>query len=400
MPDTKRYHIQQIQTDDCSFVVDWDDGHQSRFHWIWLRDNGPVETTFVAGTSQRVVDAASIRPDIKPLRHAIREDGSLEVDWDDGETAAFDPRWLRDHCYSKAERQHRSARPRLWTAEIVNELPGLDFSEFQNDDDGVFRWLGLLTDFGFALLRNVPAEVGQVEEVANKIGFVRETNYGRLFDVESKPRTSNLAYTPVGLAAHTDNPYRNPVLGIQLLHCLQASPMGGESIFVDGFRVAEELRATERDAFETLARVPRQFEYREEGTDLRHETTLIHLNSDGEIVGIRYNDRAASTLSVPEDCVEPFYDAYRKFVSLLRDSRFELRFKLEAGDLIVFDNERVLHGRTAFNPEDGPRHLQGCYVDRDGVASRLRVLAMKLNIGGLDPGIPGGARLAESPAHA
>ena len=399
MPHTKRYRIQQIQTNDRSFVVDWDDGHQSRFHWIWLRDNGLVETTFAAGTSQRVVDAASIPPDIKPLRHGIREDGSLHIDWDDGETAAFDPRWLRNHCYSKAERQHRSARPRLWTAEIINELPALTFSEFQNDD-GLFRWLGLLTDFGFALLRDVPTDVGQVKEVANKIGFVRETNYGRVFDVESKPRTGHLAYTPVGLAAHTDNPYRDPVLGIQLLHCLQASPTGGESIFVDGFRVAEELRETDRDAFEVLARVPRQFEYREEGTDLRHETTLIHVNLAGEVVGVRYNDRAASTLSVPEEYVEPFYNAYRKFVSLLRDPLFELRFKLEAGDLIIFDNERLLHGRTGFNPDDGARHLQGCYVDRDGVASRLRVLATRLDVHGLDPGIPGGARLEESAAHA
>jgi len=38
------------------------------------------------------------------------------------------------------------------------------------------------------------------------------------------------------------------------------------------------------------------------------------------------------------------------------------------------DTRRVLHGRAAFDPSTGRRHLQGCYVDRDQLLSRIRVL--------------------------
>ncbi len=43
------------------------------------------------------------------------------------------------------------------------------------------------------------------------------------------------------------------------------------------------------------------------------------------------------------------------------------------GDLVGFDNRRILHGRDAFE-SGGARHLRGCYADHDDNDSRLRVL--------------------------
>jgi gamma-butyrobetaine dioxygenase len=40
----------------------------------------------------------------------------------------------------------------------------------------------------------------------------------------------------------------------------------------------------------------------------------------------------------------------------------------------MFDNRRLLHGRTAFDTNEGERHLQGCYIDSDGPRSLYRVL--------------------------
>ncbi|MGI9624753.1 MAG: alkaline phosphatase family protein, partial [Acidimicrobiales bacterium] len=37
---------------------------------------------------------------------------------------------------------------------------------------------------------------------------------------------------------------------------------------------------------------------------------------------------------------------------------------LGPGELVIFDNRRVLHGRSSFRGGSG-RHLQGCYVDMD-----------------------------------
>ena len=74
---------------------------------------------------------------------------------------------------------------------------------------------------------------------------MRETNYGRWFEVRAEVNPNNLAYTNLGLQAHTDNPYRDPVPTLQLLACIENSVEGGESIVVDGFTAAERLQAGE-----------------------------------------------------------------------------------------------------------------------------------------------------------
>ena len=79
-------------------------------------------------------------------------------------------------------------------------------------------------------------------EVAAGFGYVRETNYGTLFDVRVEATPTNLAFTGLAIAPHTDNPYRDPVPTVQLLHCLANAVDGGESGLVDGFHAAALLR--------------------------------------------------------------------------------------------------------------------------------------------------------------
>jgi gamma-butyrobetaine dioxygenase len=52
--------------------------------------------------------------------------------------------------------------------------------------------------------------------------------------------------------------------------------------------------------------------------------------------------------------------------------------QLEAGSLVVFDNQRTLHGRTAFSSTHYPRHLRGCYLTRDSVYSETALLRRQL----------------------
>lgn len=70
--------------------------------------------------------------------------------------------------------------------------------------------------------------------------------------------------------------------------------------------------------------------------------------------------------------VSPFYQALVKFHRILESEESQFRFQLQRGDLLLLDNERVLHGRI--DHSIGARHLQGCYADRDGFLSTLRVL--------------------------
>ena len=88
---------------------------------------------------------------------------------------------------------------------------------------------------GFTLIRGVPCRAGMVATVAGCFGYVRETNYGRVFDVRVEAAPSHLASTGLALSPHTDNPYRDPEPTVQLLHCHTSAAAGGDTILVDGF---------------------------------------------------------------------------------------------------------------------------------------------------------------------
>ena len=206
------------------------------------------------------------------------------------------------------------------------------------------------------------------------VGHVPETNYGFVFDVRAVPQPENLAYSDLGLGLHTDNPYREPVPGFQALHTLLAAPDGGDSLFSDGFALAEHLRGTQPEAFRLLTQTPVPFWYRGTGADLYAERPLIELSCTGEIAAVAYNNRSIRPVRLPAAPCTAFYAAYRQFAALLREPRFQLRTRFANGQLVVFDNRRVLHGRTAFVAAQHPRHLQGCYLTRDSVYSQTAQL--------------------------
>jgi gamma-butyrobetaine dioxygenase len=212
-------------------------------------------------------------------------------------------------------------------------------------------------------------------KVAELFGFVRETNYGRWFEVRAEVNPNNLAYTNLGLQAHTDNPYRDPVPTMQILACLENSVEGGESIVVDGFKLVHRLKEETPRWFALLSRHPARFEYAgSAGVRLRAKKPFIELAADGELTGVRFNNRSAAPLvDVPYDEMGAFYAAYRRFAELVEDPAMEVTFRLQPGELFIVDNTRVLHARKAFSGS-GNRWLQGCYPDKDGLLSTLAAI--------------------------
>ena len=205
-------------------------------------------------------------------------------------------------------------------------------------------------------------------------GHVRHTNFGDLFDVRSVPNANDLAYTAIELGAHTDNPYRTPVPGVQLLHCLINETTGGLSTLVDGLAVATALRERDPEAFAALTETPVRFRFQDPVTELVASAPPIELDVTGAIRGIHMSPRLDYVPLMAPDRLDAYYRARKVFDHMLRDPAFEIRFLLEDGDLVMFDNVRLLHGRTSFDPSEGLRHLQGCYIDIDGPRSLYRVL--------------------------
>ena len=346
----------------------WSDGTTSFWPAIWLRDQCPCpQCRHPSG--QRLFEIVDLpeRPQIE--RIAMQGDGSVRVTWKEEHVSIYPAAFLYEHNLKSPP----AAPIRLWGADLA-QLPEADWPSVARDPAAELAWLAAYHVHGFGLLRNVPARPGMVAEVGDRLGFVRTTNYGRLFDVVSVPDPNNLANTALGLGVHSDNPYRDPTPGVQLLHCLVSDAPGGDSVLVDGFAAAEQLRQWAPEQFELLTRIPANFRFADKDADLQTRTPLISVDFEGRLTAVHFNNRSFAGIDVPVDLVEPWYEAYRNFAQILKQAERELIFRLAPGDLLVMQNERALHGRTAFDANLGRRHLQGCYVDKDGLESRMRVL--------------------------
>lgn len=356
-------------------IVDWADGSTAAFPFIWLRDNCLCRACRHAN-GQRLLDPLDIPEDVAPASARVGSDGALAIEWQpDGHVSRYDAAWLAAHRLTPAARAARQRRPVLWDAALADRIPRAAWPAMLQSPDAERQALRALVDYGFLIISGVPTTSGAVVEVGNRIGHVRVTNYGRHFEVRSVPNPNNLAYTAVALGVHTDNPYRDPTPGLQLLHCLEADAPGGDTILVDGFKAAEDLRAEDPTAFSLLAWLPLGFRFTDAEADLSARVPVISTDFEGTVTAVHFNNRSVAPVDLPEELIEPWYGAYRKFAALLRRPELELTLRLAPGDLMVMNNIRTMHGRTAFDVNAGRRHLQGCYVDLDGVESRLRVLS-------------------------
>lgn len=250
-----------------------------------------------------------------------------------------------------------------------------DYDDYRGDDDCRRRCLLHVARHGWALLTGVPAREGEVEAVVRSFGFVRETNYGRVFDVRSKASVTNLADTARALEPHTDNPYRDPAPGLQLLHCLAASAEGGATRLVDGLAITETLRAEHPLVFAMLALIPVRFGWGDGANSLQVVKPVIDVAQDGTFAAIRYNNRAFRWVEGSAENRADWRPAIATLAALINAPEHGISLKLAPGDCLIMDNARILHGRTAFaNGTKVARHLQGAYADRDGLLSTLAVL--------------------------
>ena len=353
-------------------------GVSHRFHALWLRDNARDVKTRSLGNGQRLITILDIPADTR-IAEARAANGTLSLRFEpEGKTIDYDPRWLAAHAYdggAKHEAGWTAPEIERWDGRLHNKVPYESWAEVTTDRKALGRWLAAVRRFGFAVMTQTPVEPGTLCKVAELFGYVRETNYGRWFEVRAEVNPNNLAYTNLGLQAHTDNPYRDPVPTLQILACLENSVDGGDSIVVDGFKVAERLRAENPVGFALLAKHCARFAYEgSKGVRLRAKRPLIELGPDGELIGIRFNNRSAAAFTdIPYDEMDGYYAAYRRFAELIEDTAMEVTFKLKPGELFIVDNTRVLHARKGFSGS-GKRWLQGCYADKDGLFSTLAAI--------------------------
>jgi len=339
--------------------LDWQ-GQPQRWPLAWLRDCCPCpQCRHPSGQRLQM----EVFPELSARGELLAGD-RLQVSWSDGHESTYELSGLGRFA-------EPPPAPVLWNAESL-EFPEFDYHELL--DHASVRREGLTRFFesGLLLLKNAPTAPGTLLEfVARLGGFVRETNYGKYYEVQVAENVSNLANTALPLEAHTDNPYRNPVPTVQCLHCLINETGGGDSMLVDGFHAAEDLRRTAPEQFRELTQRSVPFQYLDESCDLRNTVPLIDLAPEGGVQVVHYNRRSMRPQWMPPHQLESFYAALSSLRERLHAPANTFTFHLEPGDLLMFSNRRILHGRTAFS-HSGARHLQGCYPDVDGLLSSWR----------------------------
>ena len=368
--------IRELSHDSEELVITWENASISRLQAIWLRDHCQMPESRNPDNGQRLLNITDIAPDIAIKRVELEGDRLVVEFSPDEHRSEFALDWLYQNCYCLNQQyDDRSETSKiLWNeASFGQALPRCGYRSFCEQPRSKLAALQAVRDYGFVLLDSVPCESGQILKVINEFGYVRETNYGPMFEVVTRVDPNNLAYTNLGLGCHLDNPYRDPVPGLQLLHCLDSSTEGGESILQDGFMAARVLREENPDHFAILSQHWINFRFRDSDADLQSRVPLIEVNDREEVIKVRFNNRSIDTIKLPPDDIKRFYPAYRHYAEILERQELQVVFKLQPGELMLFDNTRVLHARKAYSAS-GSRHLQGAYSDLDGLYSSLRML--------------------------
>lgn len=358
---------------DGEVAVTW--RHQAEsacFTPFWLRDHCHAKHSLNADTLQREVDTFSIPQDIAPAKIEIKDGGrSLEIHWRHDDRASTYP---AEFLWNIAREEGRARSPRrtLWDRDIMGKnFPSVTHADVMGSNAGVLRWLSLVEEFGFALVTDVEATMPGIEALAKRVGYVRETIFGGMWQFSANMAFKDTAYTSAAIGPHTDGTYSKDSPGFQMFACLAFDGSGGDSTLVDGFKVAETIRKSDPKAFEILSEVKIPAHYLGDGVHLRAEHPVISLDHNGDLLQIAYNNYDRAPFRLPPARMSEFYRALALWNRLINDPTYEISMRLLPGTALFFDNWRTLHGRHSFK---GHRHMCGAYINTEDFDSKLRVL--------------------------
>ena len=335
---------------------------KKEIHPFWLRERVNGEEYLDKGTQQRLFDPTSLSSDISINKANINEK-YLEIDFNDGVTSKLEIDKIALE-FSKEDIIIKSIEKTKWDSrlkKIKNFQYQKDFYESKEMHDLLVSFY----QYGFVIIKNVPTQDNFIINFANSIGSVRRTNFGEFFNVRSIPNPNDLAYTSYNLAPHTDNPYRIPVPCIQLLHCIENEVSGGLSTLVDGYTVTEDLKNEFKDYYEILTKIKVKFKFIDKDVILEDWSELIELDENKNFKQVRFSPRLDYVPVLKKEELDLYYKARKKLSDLYNSDFYKIEFRLMSGDLIMMDNYRLLHGRTAYDSNEGDRFLQGCYIDYD-----------------------------------
>ncbi|XP_065539446.1 gamma-butyrobetaine dioxygenase isoform X2 [Lathamus discolor] len=349
--------IRKVEALDAGHLVrvEWEDGSESRYPCVWLRDNCQCPHCFLHSARARKLLFEDLDVNVVVKEVTLADRKKMSITWPDEHASEYEAEWLKKRCFSeeaRAEMRETLFLPehQYWGSDL--QLPKMSFEEIIYNDESAYRWLCTLKKVGIVILTGAATRQGELIKLGHRIGFLRLTFYGPTWQVQDKADANNVAYTTGKLCFHTDYPVLQHPPGVQFLHCIKQTATGGETEVVDGFHACNKLKQQNPQA----------------------------VDSRGQAVRINYNNATRDTVfDIPAERVRPFYAALKEFNDLLNSAELKFTHKLKPGDILTFDNWRVLHGRQSYpSGSEVTRHLEGAYADWDVVMSRLRLLRKRV----------------------
>ena len=341
---------------------------EDNFLNIWLRDHARDEDSWDHRSNQRKIFTAKLDPKLHIKKAILKDNGkSVDILWSDlKKPINYSSNFFLENS-NKSQKINNNIK--IWDKKDIGEEI---YTDFQNTitNDGFKEFLEKLYKFGFVVIQNCKTEMSSVEKIANKIGYVRESIFGGLWSFESNSDMADSAYTQDELRPHTDSTYSNDAPGLQLLLCCHYEATGGESIMVDGFKIAEKIYKENRDLYTLLSEIEVTGQYIGDGVFLEAKRPIFKLNSNKELVQVSFNNYDRAAFRMDDEKTLKFYDAIREFDLIANNREYQWRHILKPGELLIFNNWRILHGRGSFK---GDRKMSGCYINKEDFDSSCRM---------------------------
>lgn len=349
---------------DDALEVTWYESSVSHLPYLWLRDNCGCGECRVAQTTEKRFVLNQVPVNLRPTTGLVEGD-ELFLAWPDGHETRYS---------GSAIRALETQQPASWTAWDARFTPShFEYPRFVHDDATAAAALTAFLEFGAFVLTGAGSAPGALETLTRRLGPARETVFARIHNGAVDASGYSVAHTATELAPHNDFASLRWPPSVQALHMLVNDASGGETVIVDGWRIAEALRRTQPAYFDSLCTMPVPFRRFDKDIETRAAAPIIQLDTDGRIEAFRFSNRLMQRIAPNRTGLVTFYRAYHELCRRIADDSAQAAFRLQGGQMLVIAAHRVLHGRRAFSP-DGRRHVQDAYFERDGARNHLFVL--------------------------
>ena len=347
----------------------WSGGKRTDLPYLWLRDNCGCSECRVVQTTEKRFHIFRVAKDLRPLQVSIErtgsEDEAISIAWPDGHRTR----------YRSNDIQGLLSRPRFdlryWDGRFQPRK--FDYQRFLASDSTAAELIEEILRTGVCVLVDAPTDPDSSEQLATRLGPIREVLFDRIHNVVVDPKGYSIAHTSLAIAPHNDfSSYTWPP-SVQVLHMLMNECKGGESTIVDGFGLLKELRSEHPDKFDVLCKVPVPYRIFSEEYECYAANPMVELDSGGEVRLLRFNTQQMQAIPLSEPRLGDFYAAYHELSRRVNALSAQASLRLEGGQILLCAGHRVLHGRTALRSK-GRRHLQDAYFEHDNVRNHLRLL--------------------------